>query len=255
MPDRAMDIAKLTARAESNRRYGSADFDDWVRSLLDDLSFETVLELGCGAGNQLIHYGAKGALEYVVGVDVSADALEIAERRLAEVGSPRQLVHAPMEHAFTHPALVDDRFDLVSCFYALYYAREPRAVLQAMIAHADRAVLVVGPWGQNNATLFDLMRAYGPLPKLAEWSSTGFMEEIVLPTIDASSLDLDVSTFTSEVSFPDVEAFLAYWRASGFHDPSAEVEVARDIEARYAAGNPVVIEKHAMAAIGRKAAS
>ena len=50
-------------------------------SLLPNLSGKRVLDLGCGTGEHLAHYLAKGARQ-VVGLDLSERMLEAAEARL-----------------------------------------------------------------------------------------------------------------------------------------------------------------------------
>jgi SAM-dependent methyltransferase len=53
--------------------------------LLGDIRGKTVLDLGCGSGDELIpllHRGAK-----LIGIDISPDLVAIAERRLNEAGS------------------------------------------------------------------------------------------------------------------------------------------------------------------------
>ena len=87
MTNPAIDSANLTTRAESNRRFAGADFDAWVRELLDSINFTRVLDLCSGTGNQLVLYAVRPGIEQLVGVDVSAPALARAEERLIEMGS------------------------------------------------------------------------------------------------------------------------------------------------------------------------
>ena len=67
-------------------------------SLLPNLSGKRVLDLGCGTGEHLAHYLAKGARQ-VVGLDLSERMLEAAEARLcAQTSTAEMAFYAlPME--------------------------------------------------------------------------------------------------------------------------------------------------------------
>ena len=256
MTNPATNSASLTTRAESNRRFGGADFEVWVQELLASIDFTRVLDLCCGTGNQLVLYAARPGIEQLVGVDASTSALARAEERLGEMSSANWAVLecVGMDDAFACPSIQHARFDLASCFYGLYYAADPVAVLDAMIDRLDEhgTVLIVGPWGENNATLFNLLERHFSLPENVLSSARTFMSETVLPTI-ARRLQLETRRFVNPVRYPDAAAVLDYWRASTFFDPAFEAAVTRDVEAHVAVHGEFVLEKHVMAAIGRKA--
>jgi len=253
----ATNSTNLTTRAEGNRRFGSADFEVWVRELLDPIDFKRVLDLCCGTGNQLVLYAARPGIEQLAGVDVSAPSLSRAEERLKEMGAVNStaLECVSMDQAFARPSLEHARFDLAACFYGLYYATDPVAVLDAMIdrLNDNGTVLIVGPWGENNAALFHLLERHYALPEDVLSCSRTFMNEIVLPTI-ARRLDLETRRFVNPMRYPDAAAVLDYWRASTFYEPTVEAAVIRDVEEHVAAHGEFVLEKHVLAAFGTKAA-
>lgn len=82
------------------------------------------LDVGCrdGAGTGVL--SAAGALP-VVGVDPSAEAIEVAQREFGDVASFE--VGEPMALPYT-----EGGFDLVTCFGALEVAPEPEAVLDGI---------------------------------------------------------------------------------------------------------------------------
>jgi len=258
MTNPATNSVSLTIRAESNIRFSGADFGGWVQELLASIEFTRVLDLCCGTGNQLVLYASRPGVEQLIGVDASASALARAEERLSELGSATSAVLecVSMDDAFGCPSIRHARVDLASCFYGLYYATDPAAVLDAMIDRLDKygTVLIVGPWGENNASLFNLLERYFPLPENVLSSVRTFMNEIVLPTI-ARRLQLETRCFVNPVRYPDATAVLDYWRASTFFDPTFEAAVTRDIEAHVTVHGEFVLEKHVMAAVGRKAAT
>lgn len=251
---RAVDANLLETRADSNQRFGTSDFNGWVRGLLAPLQFSSVLDLCCGTGNQLLLYAARPAVERIVGLDVSRDALKIAKSRMREAGAWQSttLLSMPMETAFAGAPLRDSRFDLISCFYGLYYADDARRVLKGMIGHLNLPgnLLVVGPYGRNNASLFNLLESHFALPQRVVFNATTFMEEEVLPPV-TRDLDMRIETFVNEVRFPSAEALLRYWRATIFYDSRHEGAVERDVKAHFRRHDEFVVEKHVMAAIGR----
>ncbi len=253
MSERALDSASLVTRADGNKRFGEADFDAWVQAILNELSFASALDICCGTGNQLVLYAARPGVTHLVGIDLSADSLARARARLEALGAACALVEVAMEEAFAEPAVAGRRFDLVSCCYGLYYARDPGQTLGHMIARLTDggAALVVGPYGDNNAALFTLLQRHFPLPPLVLSSATTFMEETVLP-IMRQRLGLEVRTFVNRVRYPSAAALLDYWRASTFFSAPHEGAVARDIAAHFERHEAFVVEKHVMAAIGRK---
>jgi len=255
MSERAVDSDCLTVRAEGNRRYGSADFEGWVMSLLGTLSFARVLDLCCGTGNQLVLYARRAKIVQLIGVDIAERSLARARARLDGMGAGSRAVLecVALDEAFSRPSISEARFDLIACFYGLYYANDPIAVLNDMIDHLapGGALLVVGPHGANNRALFDLLARHYNLPDAVLSSVQGFMREIVLPTIERR-LDIEKHTFVNPVRYPDPEALLDYWRASTFYESACEPSVAHDIESHIAVHGGFVLEKHVMAALGRK---
>lgn len=72
-----------------------------------------VLEIGCGTGHNLALLGKAFPNASLVGVDLSADMLEIAEKKLAPLG---QRIHLRQQR---YDSPLGEGFDLVVCSYAL----------------------------------------------------------------------------------------------------------------------------------------
>lgn len=251
---RAAATANVEARAGANRRFGDADFDGWVGSWLATLPAGRVLDLCCGTGNQLVLYAARDDCRELTGVDISPESLDVAGRRLSEIGAADRatLLCVGLDETFRTSPVADATFDLVSCFYGLYYAADPAAVLAAA---TDRLapgghIAVVGPYGANNRTLFDLLSRHLTLPDLVVRSATTFMEHEVAPALERR-LALRRETFVNRISYPDASALLDYWRASTFYEPDCEDAVAADIAQHFRRHDAFVVEKHVMAAIGK----
>ena len=251
--ERATSTDNLKDRSNVNATYGTNDFDAWVDSLFDQVTFNSVLDVCCGRGNQLIKYAMRKASP-LVGVDLSNESLLTADKRLQAIGAKGyRLKAAPMEHLFQDAELSLARFDLMSCFYGLYYSQDPTATLGQMIDHLSPsgAILIVGPYGENNASLFRLLQKHFALPDLVFRSATTFMEHDVLPVLSAR-LDVQKEIFVNPVRYPQARVLIDYWRSSTFYSASHEPAVIRDIEEHFTRHGHFIMEKHVMAYLARK---
>ncbi len=85
----ASEATKIVVKAAAIDRYqnppaGTAFPLEYAFYLLGDIRDKTVLDLGCGAGEELIPLLSRGAS--VIGIDISPELIEIAERRLNDAG-------------------------------------------------------------------------------------------------------------------------------------------------------------------------
>ncbi|MDD5437308.1 MAG: class I SAM-dependent methyltransferase [Candidatus Omnitrophica bacterium] len=245
----------LANRAEVNRRYETGDFNSWSDSLLGDLSFRSALDVCCGTGNQLALYAKRPKLSLLAGVDVSAKAIDLARKRLDGTGAGAKILlkSLKMEEMFSDPELKDLNFDIISCFYGLYYTSDIEGTLQSMAKHlSDKgAILIVGPYGENNASLFELLSRYFKLPELVLRSSRDFMEKDVYPLLK-KEFDVKKEYFVNRIVYPDAKALIDYWKASTFYFPEFERDVVREMEGRFIQKGEFVVEKHVTAYIAKR---
>jgi ubiquinone/menaquinone biosynthesis C-methylase UbiE len=242
-------------RANSNRAYAKNDFNLWISTLLDRLCFSSVLDVCCGSGNQLVLYAAKRWVTRIIGVDVSEEALCVAKERLAKMEMPERVVLKAirMEKMFSVPELRSAQFDLISCFYGLYYSQNAEETLEEMINHLsdNGVILIVGPYGENNASLFSLLQRHFSLPDLVVRSSKTFMESEVYPLL-SQHLEVEKEYFTNYICYPNAKVLVDYWMASTFYFPEYEDAVVRDINSHFLTHKEFVVEKHVLAYIARK---
>lgn len=89
--------------------------------LLGDVCGKTVLDLGCGSGQDLVPLVKRGAT--VIGIDISPDLIKIARKRAASYGiSPRMEVGSAYE-----TGLPGESVDVVFCMALLHHLDLPRA--------------------------------------------------------------------------------------------------------------------------------
>lgn len=254
--EKATSSEYLTKRADTNRQYAKNDFALWVKALLEDISFSSVLDVCCGTGNQLVLYAAKPQVKRIVGVDLSKDSLKTAKERLKKIGAQCDMLFkaAKMEEMFDDTELNNEQFDLISCFYGLYYSQDAIKTLREMISHLkDKGeILIVGPYGKNNASFFEILRPHFKLPDLVARSSSTFMENEVYPEL-VTHCEVERTTFVNEIHYPTPQALIDYWRASTFYSPEHEEAVMQDVKDHFSKHGKFIIEKHIMAYKGRKA--
>ncbi len=99
---------------------------DWIRTQVDGLDTKKVLDVGCGAGLLTESMAAEGA--HVTGIDLSAQALQIA--RLHGHESNIQ-VHYECISAESYASQHAGEFDLVTCMELLEHVPDPAAIVAA----------------------------------------------------------------------------------------------------------------------------
>jgi len=253
--DRAVSKENLLTRAIGNKIYAKNDFNNWVNTLIKGLPFESVLDVCCGTGNQLVLYAALPNMKRIVGIDISEESLAVAKDRINKTGTEAKVLlkSKKMEDMFLDQELGQSRFELISCFYGLYYSDNIMNTITEMISHlsAKGTILIVGPFGKNNSNLFKLLENYFCLPEIVKRSSTTFMEAEVRPALETKCRVVEEHDFLNLICYPNAESFMEYWKASTFYEPKYEVKVKRDIEGHFSKYREFVIEKHVKAYLGR----
>jgi SAM-dependent methyltransferase len=120
---------------EDMKRYGpmSRHTRRLVHRLIAPLHFASALDVGCGEGSLLQELAARSPGIALAGVDVSAQALALARRRLPQATfCALDLTRAPLRRTF----------DLVICTDVLEHIEDDRAALRNMRAMTGRWLVV-----------------------------------------------------------------------------------------------------------------
>lgn len=132
-----------------------------LMELYGDHTADTVLDYGCGLGNDLVGFLVLGKARRVIGIDVSRKALELARNRLAlhRIDGQRVTLFQVGDGNESVP-LDDDSIDLVYCEGVLHHTSSPSALLSEfhrVLKPGARAAIMV----YNRASLyFHLFTAY-----------------------------------------------------------------------------------------------
>lgn len=93
-----------------------------IKRLLPDLRGKTVLDLGCGYGNNCIDFISRGATR-VVGVDISSKMLEIAKQENAH----ENIKYIQMD--MSEISILKPKFDLIFSSLAFHYVEDYKELL------------------------------------------------------------------------------------------------------------------------------
>jgi ubiquinone/menaquinone biosynthesis C-methylase UbiE len=102
-----------------------------LMELYGDHRSDTVVDYGCGPGNDLVGFLVVGRAHRVIGIDVSRKALELARQRLAlhRIGGERVTLIQVADGAPAIP-LDDASVDLIYCEGVLHHASDPDGILR-----------------------------------------------------------------------------------------------------------------------------
>jgi SAM-dependent methyltransferase len=123
------------ASAEESERYLQWRFDEYplfreFSGLYGEHDGETVLDYGCGPGNDVVGFALYSGARRVIGVDVSPTALELAAQRVALHGiDPDRVELIRTSDAQRELGLDDASVDHVSCQGVLHHTTDPDAIL------------------------------------------------------------------------------------------------------------------------------
>jgi ubiquinone/menaquinone biosynthesis C-methylase UbiE len=154
-----------------------------VRSVVEPLNPDSVLDAGCGEGETLARLA--GCLpRHVFGVDIRPDSLEFARRRLPSLEASLQSVY---ELEFE-----DEAFDLVLCLEVLEHLERPERALSEL-CRVSRSDLVLSvphePWFRAGSLLRarHLARLGNHPEHLQNWTRRGFAE-FLAPRVETVAL-------------------------------------------------------------------
>ncbi len=249
---KATDTSSLQDRIDTNKRLSENDFDAWTSKLLTSRNYATVLDLCCGTGNQILKYLELPSVKKITGVDVSGESLAIARNRVHENKKVNFIQGSIDQLDEIFPK--EEKFDLVSCFYGLYYTKNITKTLLDIdkLLSNHGTILIVGPYGDNNKLLFDLLGQYFPIPKFVLESSTSFMEEEVVKGLQNKGYVIMKEYFVNKIRYPDVSSVMKYWQASTFYEEKYASSIRKELEKYFVRHDHFIVEKHIMALFGEK---
>lgn len=203
----------LMTRINIHDAYGARDIDKWMLEVLPLEKGMKILDVGCGAGKQcfsfLAHLDGKAA---ITGGDVSEELLNKAKDENTKLGN--RVTFQELDFNKTFP-FEKETFDLVSCSFAIYYAEDIPFTIREMhrVLKSGGYLFTTGPMPENKQMFYEIIQeATGkeipPMPGSSRYASE------IYQTVKSQFSKVKLLIFENPLTFPSVEPFLAYTRAS-----------------------------------------
>lgn len=203
----------LLTRINLHDAYGARDIDKWMLDVLPIEQDMSILDVGCGAGKQCFSYLAHlSGKAQITGTDVSDELLAKAEEENVKLGKRVNFEKMDFNKEFPY---AEGKFDLVSCCFAIYYAEDIPFTIKEMhrVLKPGGHLFSTGPMPENKRMFYDIIQeATGkkipPMPGSSRYASE------ILDAIKSEFSQVEVHIFENPLTFPEVEPFIAYTRAS-----------------------------------------
>jgi ubiquinone/menaquinone biosynthesis C-methylase UbiE len=203
----------LLTRIRIHEQYGARDIDRWTVELLRPQAGMSILDVGCGAGKQCFLYSDYTRQKAsIIGGDFSVELLDEARKTNAERDDGIEFRFLDFNRKFDFP---DAFFDLVSSAFAIYYAAD----LNFTFGEAHRVLkpggrlFVTGPLPENKQMFYQIIQQASHKPSPPMPGSSRFRNAI-FQTIASLFARAEPLTFENPITFPAVEPFMEYVRAS-----------------------------------------
>jgi len=203
----------LLTRINIHDAYGAHDIDKWMLRVLPLEQGMKILDVGCGAGKQCFTYLAhlSGKAE-ITGGDVSDELLSKAKEENQKLGEKVSFDKLNFNQVFPY---ADNTYDLVSCSFAIYYAEDIPFTISEMhrVLKPGGHLFTTGPMPQNKRMFYNIIeeatgKVIPPMPGSSRYASE------IHETVKQIFSEVEVHIFENPLTFPSIEPFLAYTRAS-----------------------------------------
>ncbi|HEY59133.1 MAG TPA: class I SAM-dependent methyltransferase [Anaerolineae bacterium] len=203
----------LLTRISIHDKYGSKNIDKWMLQVLKLKPGLKILDVGCGSGKQCFSFfdELKG-LASIMGGDVSDELLSKARTENTRRRTKIEFILLDFNNQFE---LSDNKFDLVSCCFAIYYAKDIPFTIKEMhrVLKPNGCLFTTGPMPENKSVFYKIIeeatgKQIPPMPGSSRYSSE------ILTTLRNQFSRVEVNIFENPLVFKIADPFLAYTRAS-----------------------------------------
>jgi len=203
----------LLTRIDIHEKYGARDIDRWTTEVLQPKPGMKILDVGCGAGKQCFLYSDyTDRNAEVTGGDINEELLERARVKNSERKDHVKFQYLDFNKRFEFD---DNSFDLLSSAFAIYYARS----MDFTFGEAHRVLkpggrlFVTGPLPENKQMFYDIIheatsKSIPPMPGSSRFKSG------IYQAIEGKFARTSMLTFENPITFPSVQPFIDYVRAS-----------------------------------------
>lgn len=201
-------LENLSTRKNIHKQFSQFEINDWITDIVKIKNGEKILDIGCGEGKQVEAYlKLKGV---VTGADKNPELLKRAKKNNRKASFEMQ----DFDRKFRWK---DSSFDLVSCCFAIRYAKDIEKTLLEMrrVLKNNGRLFVCDPTENNALELYKIHeKAVGQkIPQTAIRRIKRTKNE-VLPLIKKHFNKVRVEIFKNKISFPDARSFIDYYSST-----------------------------------------
>lgn len=240
----------LKNRIRINNKFSANNLNDWIFSLFKLKDDSAILDICCGRGNQTFRFSETCPKGIVYALDISKDSLvDIEKKNIQNI----KIIEMDID-TIDNILFKDSYFDCVHCSYGLYYAKKPEKIIQKIysLIKPGGFFIIVGPVGDNNLELFNLIETLYPIDKDIIFSSRDFMNKVVLVEFNKLFKKIEKNYFTNKIFYPNANELLFYLQSSTMYKQEYSNELINIINDYFKNNASFVIGKRAMAIVGRK---
>lgn len=203
----------LNSRIDAHKKHADKDITDWILQLVRPQPNESILDVGCGNGNQALKYARCGA--QVVGVDISDELLKEATN---------QAFKEQLENAFFYkwdmnksPTNGYKNFDKISSCFSIYYADDINMTLSHLkkMLKPFGKLFIIAPTELNAMNFMQMHWTINHLDvdEMAIKRTSRAKDEVI-PILKELFKYVDVHAFKNKLVFDDVYEFMEYYCAT-----------------------------------------
>lgn len=237
----------LAERIKQNEKRQTINLNSWAFDLLEKSQDNlNILEFCCGTGRQTEYLVKDFPNSQFTCIDISNEAINSVKESSFYSEAKMKVFTSGMDEFIVNNK---EKFDLVFVSYGLYYAKNIDLVIKSTIdlINPRGRFVVLGPYGENNKQLFDLVKqSGGSIDDFVIFSSTSFMYDKVIHLSLGKFNDFKLNTIINPVNWESPDEVLTYWKNSTFYQKEIENQFKENLEAHFRNNNHFVNEKHIM---------
>jgi len=210
----------LSVRINAHVAFSNFSLEHWLLKNISLLKGSKLLDIGCGDGNLFpVLSEMIGNTGIIVGIDQSRDLLDKASQK--RVNCHKLLMKWDMDDGLP---FMDESFDYVTSFFAIYYAKDVGGVLREIkrVLKSPGQLILVGPTGNNAKELYDFNRmVFGFAMGDKANTRTNRLENEFYPESLSVFETAEINKIPSKLVFPDKKEFIKYYMATLLFEESS----------------------------------
>lgn len=243
-----IDTSALRSRAHINANKAKYDLEEWMIPILPPLRGLQVLDLGCGTGKQIFRLAQLVSDEgWILGVDVSQEAVnDVSKRAINEKLPWIEVQRMALDDCLDR--LSGRRFDLIISSYAIYYSKNPIALLKGLhsLLTVRGSVFVCGPAKGTNIEIVNLVNSFNlcdadQLTPIGDFLSYENIQEISLKYSSFKVLPLD-----NQILFDNVDDVMLWWKHHNSFVSSVATRVENYLHMHFETNNSFRLTKNVL---------